>query len=77
MLVDTRRKKNSASELDIEVEDIDTKELMEHHNRLDKITDYIIANHNRKTHERNFTAMFCVSSVDVLTNTMTFFTRKK
>jgi len=72
-----KKKENSASELDIEVEDIDTKELMEHHNRLDKITDYIIANHNRKTHERNFTAMFCVSSVDVLTKYYDIFHEKK
>ena len=62
-----KKKESSASELDIDVEAIDTKELMEHHNRLDKITDYVIANHNKKTHERNFTAMFCVSSVEVLT----------
>jgi len=62
-----KKKESSASELDIDVEAIDTKELMEHYNRLDKITDYIIANHNRKTHDRNFTAMFCVSSVEVLT----------
>jgi type I restriction enzyme R subunit len=72
-----KKKENSASELDIEVEDIDTKELMEHQNRLDKITDYIIANHNRKTHERNFTAMFCVSSVDVLTKYYDIFHEKK
>ena len=31
------------TEIDIEVEDIDTKELMEDESRLDKITDYIIA----------------------------------
>lgn len=52
---------------DIEVEAIDTKELMENEKRLSPITDYIIANHNRKTHNRTFTAMFCVSSVEVLT----------
>jgi type I restriction enzyme R subunit len=72
-----KKKENTASELDIEVEDIDTKELMEHYNRLDKITDYIIANHNRKTHEKNFTAMFCVSSVEVLTKYYDLFHEKK
>jgi type I restriction enzyme R subunit len=72
-----KKKEKTASELDIEVEDIDTKELMEHHNRLDKITDYIIANHNRKTHEKNFTAMFCVSSVEVLTKYYDIFQEKK
>ncbi len=29
--------------------------------RLENITDYIIANHDRKTHAREFTAIFCVS----------------
>lgn len=34
--------------------------------RLEKIADYIIANHKRKTHNRTFTAMFCVNSVETL-----------
>ena len=55
------KRKESATEIDIEVEDIDTKELMDSEKRLDKITDYIIANHNRKTHQKEFTGMFCVS----------------
>jgi translation elongation factor Ts len=33
---------------------------------VEKIADYIIANHNRKTYNKEFTAMFCVSSVDTL-----------
>ncbi|WP_394759045.1 HsdR family type I site-specific deoxyribonuclease, partial [Flavobacterium sp.] len=60
------KKKDTATEIDIEVEDIDVKELMESPLRLEKIADYIIVNHNRKTHNREFTAMFCVSSVDTL-----------
>ena len=44
------KKKDSANEIDIEVEGIDTKELMESEIRLEKIVDYIIAQHNRKTH---------------------------
>jgi type I restriction enzyme R subunit len=44
--------KETAAEIDIEVEDIDTKELMESPERLEKIVDYIIANHSRKTHSR-------------------------
>lgn len=58
--------KDSQNNLDIEVEDIDTKELLESPDRLEKITDYIIANHGRKTHNKEFTAMFCVSSVENL-----------
>jgi len=62
-----KQKEDSENNIDIEVEGVDTKELMESPKRLDKIADYIIANHARKTHSRDFTAMFCVSSVDVLT----------
>ena len=60
------KQKESATAIDIEVEDIDTKELMEASVRLEKIADYIIAHHNRKTYNKEFTAMFCVSSVDTL-----------
>ncbi|PZX57598.1 type I restriction enzyme R subunit [Algoriphagus ratkowskyi] len=52
--------------LDINVEAIDEAEVMNAPVRLDNITDYIIANHNRKTHSREFTAIFCVSSVPTL-----------
>ena len=52
--------------LDINVEAIDEAEVMNAPIRLDNITEYIIANHNRKTHSREFTALFCVSSVPVL-----------
>lgn len=58
--------KDSQNNLDIEVEDIDTKELLESPDRLKKITDYIIDNHGRKTHNKEFTAMFCVNSVETL-----------
>ncbi|TDD78411.1 type I restriction endonuclease subunit R [Flavobacterium caseinilyticum] len=61
-----KQKDDSKTNIDIEVEDIDTKELMESPLRLNKIADYIIDNHNRKTHSREFTAMFCVSSVETL-----------
>lgn len=52
--------------VDIEVEAIDTAEVMEAPERLEKVTDCIIANHDRKTHSREFTAMFCVSNVKTL-----------
>lgn len=57
---------DSTSCHDIEVEAIDTKELLESEERLQRIVNYIIANHNRKTHSKDFTAMMCVSSVDML-----------
>jgi type I restriction enzyme, R subunit len=71
------RKKETATEIDIEVEDIDIKELMEDKTRLEKITDYIIANHNRKTHNRDFTAMFCVSSIETLIKYYDIFQQRK
>ncbi|MFT3947895.1 MAG: type I restriction endonuclease subunit R [Agriterribacter sp.] len=71
------RQKDTATEIDIEVEDIDTKELMESSVRLEKIADYILAHHNRKTHNRDFTAMFCVGSVETLIRYYDIFQRKK
>jgi len=58
--------KEGATSIDIEVESIDTKELLESEERIDKITDYILANHSRKTHSKEFTAMMCVGSVEML-----------
>ncbi len=60
------KNRDSANEIDIQVEDIDVAELMESPKRLEKIVDYIIANHKRKTYNREFTAMFCVSSIPAL-----------
>ncbi len=71
------KRKDTATEIDIEVEDIDTKELMESPKRLDMISDYIIANHNRKTHNREYSAMFCVSSVETLIKYYDLFRQKK
>ena len=71
------KKKDSATEIDIEVEDIDKRELMESDTRLDKIADYILANHDRKTHRKEFTGMFCVASTDLLVKYYDIFYRKK
>jgi type I restriction enzyme R subunit len=71
------KKKDSANEVDIEVEGIDTKELMESDVRLEKIADYIIAQHKRKTHSKEFTGMFCVSSVPALIKYYELFAKKK
>lgn len=72
-----KQKEDRNTNIDIEVEDIDTKELMEHPSRLEKIVDYIVAHHNRKTHSRNFTGMFCVSSVDTLIKYYELFKKKR
>jgi type I restriction enzyme R subunit len=72
-----KAKENSATNLDIEVEAIDTKELIESPKRLEKIVDYIIANHDRKTHTREYTAMFCVSSIETLIAYYDLFKKKR
>ncbi|MDB4537418.1 type I restriction endonuclease subunit R [Akkermansiaceae bacterium] len=72
-----RYKKKGATEIDIEVEGIDTNELMESPVRLEKITDYIIERHAVKTRNKEFTAMMCVSSVDVLIKYYELFAKKK
>jgi len=71
------RNRDSANEIDIQVEDIDVEELMESPQRLEKIVDYIIAHHSRKTHNREFTAMFCVSSIPALIRYYELLYRKK
>ncbi len=71
------REKESRNNIDIEVEDIDITELMESPQRLDKIADYILDNHNRKTYSREFTAMFCVNSVATLIKYYELFHAKK
>lgn len=59
-----RRKDGSL--IDEKVAGIDTKEFFENSDRTEGIADWIIANHTRKTHNRDFTAIMAVGSVDVL-----------
>ena len=73
--ISTFKKKDNI--LDIDVEAIDETEVMNAPKRLNNITDYIIENHNRKTHNREFTAIFCVSSVPTLIEYYKLFHKKK
>jgi len=57
----------SNEQYDDDVEGIDTKELYDNPKRLEMIASYIVNTHDTKTKKREFTAMFCVSSVDTLT----------
>ena len=72
-----RQKEDSPTNVDIDVEAIDTKEVLETPERLGKIADYIIENHSVKTRNKEFTAMFCVSSVDMLIKYYELFAAKK
>lgn len=71
-----KEKSDSASNIDIDVENIDTKELLESDDRIEKITNYIIANHPRKTHSKEFTAMMCVGGIDMLSKYYELFRSK-
>lgn len=71
------KQKGSVNDIDIEVEAIDTKELMQSQARLEKIAGYIAAQHGVKTMRREFTAMFCVSDVDTLIRYMDIFRQAK
>ena len=62
---------------DIEVEAIDTKEVMESEQRMSLITDYIINIHNAKTYNKEFTGIFAVSSIEVLYRYYELFKAKK
>jgi len=72
-----KQKDGNPTNIDIEVEAIDKKELLESPERLGKITDYIIDRHPIKTRNKDFTAMMCVSSVDVLIKYYELFAQKK
>ncbi|MBA7526840.1 Type-1 restriction enzyme R protein [subsurface metagenome] len=63
--------------VDIEVEDIDTKEVIDSPERLEKIVDYIIKYHDIKTHNREYTAIFATSSINNAIQYYELFREKK
>lgn len=72
-----RYKKKSNTFVDIEVEDIDAREVLDSPTRLGKIVDYIIRYHDQKTHKREYSAIFAVSSIDILIQYYEMFQAKK
>jgi type I restriction enzyme R subunit len=60
--ISTFKKKDDIK--DIEVEAIDETEVMNAPQRLNNIVDYIIENHKKKTHNREFTSILAVSGRD-------------
>jgi type I restriction enzyme R subunit len=70
-------KKKDGSLLDEEVKGINIKEFFEHETRINQVTDWIIQNHNKKTHDKYFSSMFCVGSVDALIKYYETFKSKK
>ena len=63
--------------VDIKVEDINTAEVLEAPERLENNVDFIINNHNRKTHNKRYTAIFCVQNVKTLIKYYELFQAKK
>ncbi|NER09987.1 type I restriction enzyme, R subunit [Muriicola jejuensis] len=63
--------------VDIQIEDINRREVMEDERRLEKVVEYILLNHNRKTHSRRFTALMCVQGIDTLIQYYQLFKQKQ
>ncbi len=61
-----RYKQTGANEMDIEVEDIDRAEVFDDEKRLVKVVDHILSIHDRKTHQREYSALFAISSIPTL-----------
>lgn len=59
------------------VEGINTKEVLESEDRLNKIADYVLADWKRKTKNGKFNAIFAVTSIEVLRKYYTLFKAKK
>lgn len=62
---------------DEDVAGIDKNEFFNHPDRISNIVDWIIENHDRKTHRRQFSAILCVSSVPALIEYYKAFKEKK
>jgi len=72
-----RYKQKGNTFIDIEVEDIDKREVLDSSKRLEKITDYIIKYHDTKTKNREYSSIFAVSSIPNLITYYEHFQRKK
>lgn len=51
---------------DLNVQGINTKEVFSAPERLEGIVDFILANHGRKTYNKEFTSFFAINSIDTL-----------
>jgi type I restriction enzyme R subunit len=72
-----RYTKKDGVELDIEVEDIDRAEVFDDEKRLGKVVDHIIQHHDRKTHNREYSALFAISSIPTLLKYYELFRQRK
>lgn len=72
-----RLKRKDGGLIDEDVPAINVREFFDNPDRIDGVVDWIIQNHDRKTHNKQFSAMLCVSSVDALIAYYEAFRRKK
>ena len=70
-------KRKDGGLIDEQVTSINRKAFFEHLERIEQVVDWIIAHHNRKTHNRQFTTILCVSSSQALVTYYETFQRKK
>ena len=70
-------KRKDGSLIDEDVPSINVKEFYDSPERIEGVVDWIIQNHDRKTHNKQFSAMLCVSSVDALIEYYETFKRKR
>ena len=72
-----RLKRKDGSLIDMQVPAINIKEFFENSERIEGIVDWVIAYHNCKTHNKQFSAMMCVSNIETLIKYYDTFKRKK
>ncbi|NDP21986.1 MAG: type I restriction endonuclease subunit R [Paludibacter sp.] len=70
-------KNKSKAFIDIEVEDIDKQEVLDSPKRIEKIVDYIIAYHDQKTFNKQYSALLTVSSIKNAVRYYDLFQEKK
>lgn len=70
-------KHKNKPQFDEMVEDIDKQEVFENPAYIESIANYIIANHNRKTSSKHYSAIFAVSNIDAAIAYYEMFQQKK
>lgn len=70
-------KQKNKPQFDQMVEDIEKKEVFEDPEYLESVVDYIIANHDRKTHTKAYSALFAVSNIETCIKYYDIFKQKK
>lgn len=70
-------KHKNKPQFDVMVEDINKDEVFNDPQYLESVADYIIANHNRKTFKKDYSALFAVSSIDAAIKYYEIFQQKK